>query len=78
MTDDSTDNVVRLFFDEADLEAAWTRFDRAMLALHALYELGADSNESCRRRAAVEAAEAEVEFRRVFARVPQSQLMQRA
>ncbi len=74
MTDSS--NVVRLFFDEADLEQAWERFDAAMLRLHDLY--GHDSDENDRRRAAVEAANAEVEFRQIFARTSAPRLLARA
>ena len=71
---DRPSNVVRLFFTEDDLEEAWQRFDRAMLKLHALYG-DPTSNEEERRLAAADAADAEVEFRRIYARTEAPQLL---
>jgi hypothetical protein len=67
-------NVVRLFFTEEDLEEAWQRFDRAALRLHALYG-DPESSELDRRVAAKEAAEAEIEFRKVYARAEAPKLL---
>ena len=74
MPADPKSNVVRLFFDETDLETAWQRFDVAMRRVHELYS-DENSSEIDRRRAAVEAAESEIAFRNTFARCPATRLL---
>lgn len=53
MSDDRS-NVVPLRVGEADLAAAWTAYDAAMLRLHAMYKDGT-GERSERVRAALEA-----------------------
>lgn len=60
-------NVVRLFFDDHDLEAAWARLDLAMRVQHNLYQ-DADSTEASRLAATIEATEAEAAFKHIYRR----------
>lgn len=66
MSDSS--NVVQLFTNETDLDAAWQRFDQATRTLQTLYASN-EPDESKRRAAANEAAAAELAYRQIYARL---------